>query len=221
MARARTPARIQTGGRVPPRTTTPPRRARDEPEEVADEPESEQPDEEEEDTSNMIIRFPADKKEASKFNRDGFLGNSADGRFIHKASSDEATAVKISARLHNGHLRGKATFKRKFPDEFRKWASGEPFVNKKSRVSYVVYEYSRFLSTRMTKLRKEWEKHAQGDPGGSGLWDDFVQLTRVTFENKINVLATKPTGEFKSWDKVMNDLKENHQVSFVFYYYLH
>jgi hypothetical protein len=52
------------------------------------------------------------------------------------------------------------------------------------------------------------------------LWDDFVQLTRVTFENKINVLATKPTGEFKSWDKVVNDLKENHQVSFVFYYYL-
>jgi len=204
---------------VPPRTTTPPRRARDEPEEVADEPESE-PQEEEEDTSNMIIRFPADKKEASKFNRDGFLGSSADGRFIHKASSDEATAVKISARLHNGHLRGKEAFKRKFPEAFRKWASGEPFVNKKSRVSFVVYEYSRFLSTRITKMRKDWEKHGHGSPGDSGVWDEFVQLTRLTFENKMNSLVTKPTGELKAWDKVMNDLKENHEVSFVVYYYL-
>ena len=60
MARARTPARIQTGGRVPPRTTTPPRRARDEPEEVVDEPESEQPEEEEEpeDTSKHDHQVP-------------------------------------------------------------------------------------------------------------------------------------------------------------------
>jgi len=72
----------------------------------------------------------------------------------------------------------------------------------------------------MTKMRRDWEKPAQGDPGGSGVWDEFVQLTRVTFENKLSVLATKPTGEIKSWDKVMNGLKENHEVSFVFYYYL-
>lgn len=213
MARARVSARITTGGKAPPRTATP--TSRHEPEEV--DRDSSEEKEEAEDTTNMIIRFPANKKEASKFNREGFLGNTADGRFIHKAASDEDTAAKISQRLHNGHLRGKVGFKRKFPEAFMKWASGEPFVARKSRVSFVVYEYSRFLSTRMTKMRKDWERHSKGSKGESGVWDEFVQLTRVTFENKMNVLVTKPpTGELKTWDKAMHGLKENYEVSFVF-----
>jgi len=50
---------------------------------------------------------------------------------------------------------------------------------------------------------------------------NFVQLTRVKFENKMDVLVTYPvTGELKAWDKAAHELKENHEVSFGFYYYL-
>ena len=155
-----------------------------------------------------MLRFPSNKKEASTFSRDAFVSNDADGRYIHKGNNDQATAGKISQRLHNGHLRKNPQFKRMFSDAFGDWVTGDPFVAKRSRANHVVHEYSRFLSTRITKIRKEWMKHqVPEDP--ATVWDHFVKVTRRTFENNFSTLVQDAT----KFSEAQDVLKKNFQVS--------
>ena len=144
--------------------------------------------------------LPDDENTYSTITRDAFRAPTCQGRFIVQKQKKEQTASMLLARVLNGHLRSKPGFKKAFKKAFNNWASKPCLVNKKVTRSHVlVNEYSRFFSTVVTAMKKEWYMHHTTLLDASdtdNMFERLVIMTRVTYCKDVQALVVKP-GTFK------------------------
>ena len=143
----------------------------------------------------LHLLFPHCDKQFSSDTRTAFRSNDTDGKFVVKGKTDEQSSSRIIARLFNGPSRSNPNFKRKFNAAFQKWTAKQDPNSKKSRSSALVSEYSRFLSTVMTGMKKEWSEVTPAEELDDAVdfWDIFIHLTKRTYQRETRNLMLRPT----------------------------
>jgi hypothetical protein len=164
--------------------------------------------------------LPEDENSYSTITRDSFRSTTCQGRFIQCKEKKEQTASMLLARVHNGHLRSKPGFKKAFKAAFMKWSAKPSTSKKKTRCQVLVNEYSRFFSTVVTAIKKEWYLHPTTleDPTQSeSMVERFVVMTRVTYCKHTQDLLMKP-GSFKRHSEkvAISNFKAAYQVRICF-----
>jgi len=181
-------------------------------------------DEESDCSDYECVPLPENLNSVSTFLRNQFRGPYADGRFIWRDPSDAATAYKIYNRIINGRHRKKKDFKRKATEAFGEWKS-KPGDKKKTRVQILVNDYSRFISTIMTKISKDWlqfKTTAESPDTCDSCWEMFVLLTRKGFTSSTKSMIMKPkTNKLYPFEVVEAKFRDAYEVSTITYIQIH